>query len=336
MSLTSGLNDSKSPLSRFMARELPATSRITGSVRSRLPLRPRTVTPQAAGRPDYRSLGRAIDRRLRIAFGSPVDSTLVEGVFYAGIDVAAVATRTVGQVVHGIGQALLSELKGQPAAHGGALTRPRCDEERLSRLCFVASHFEEVKRAGLRPGNPLLQLGATAVLDDLLDQVPAYVPDDIAGQVELAEADHALGWVTRQPVDKRICAPVFSGSNDVDGADADFIAEGHLIDCKATTRPDRFGSRREVHQLAGYLLLDYEDEYALNKVGFYLSRQGQLVTWSTQEFLDLLGARRSLSELRAALCQTLRGPALAAPPQGEKLPPQATQDTLFDEGGDTE
>ncbi|NEA80422.1 hypothetical protein G3I30_15225 [Actinospica acidiphila] len=336
MSLTSELNDSKSPLSRFMARELPATSRITGSVRSQLPLRPRTVTPQAAGRPDYRSLGRAIDRRLRIAFGSPVDSILVEGVVYAGIDVAAVATRAAGQVVHGIGQALLSELKGQPAAHGGTLTRPRRDEERLSRLCFVASHFEEVKRAGLRPGNPLLQLGATAVLDDLLDQVPPYVPDDIAGQVELAEADHALGWVTRQPVDKRICAPVFSGSNDVDGADADFIAEGHLIDCKATTRPDRFGSRREVHQLAGYLLLDYEDEYALNKVGFYLSRQGQLVTWSTQEFLDLLGARRSLSELRAALCQTLRGPALAAPPQGEKLPPQATQDTLFDEGGDTE
>ncbi|MGA5375943.1 hypothetical protein ACPCSD_33610 [Streptomyces griseoincarnatus] len=336
MSLTSELNDSKSPLSRFMARELPATSRITGSVRSQLPLRPRTVTPQAAGRPDYRSLGRAIDRRLRIAFGSPVDSILVEGVFYAGIDVAAVATRTAGQAVHGIGQALLSELKGQPAAHDGTLTRPRRDEERLSRLCFVASHFEEVKRAGLRPGNPLLQLGATAVLDDLLDQVPPYVPDDIAGQVELAEADHALGWVTRQPVDKRICAPVFSGSNDVDGADADFIAEGHLIDCKATTRPDRFGSRREVHQLAGYLLLDFEDEYALNRVGFYLSRQGQLVTWSTQELLDLLGARRSLSELRAALCQTLRGPALAAPPQGEKLPPQATQDTLFDEGGDTE
>ncbi len=303
MSLTSELNDSKSPLSRFMARELPATSRITGSVRSRLPLRPRTVTPQAAGRPDYRSLGRAIDRRLRIAFGSPVDSILVEGVFYAGIDVAAVATRAAGQAVHGIGQALLSELKGQPAAHDGTLTRPRRDEERLSRLCFVASHFEEVKRAGLRPGNPLLQLGAAAVLDDLLDQVPPYVPDDIAGQVELAEADH-LGWVTRQPVDKRICAPVFSGSNDVDGADADFIAEGHLIHCKATTRPDHFGSRREVHQLAGYLLLDYEDEYALNKVSFYLSRQGQLVTWSTQEFLDLLGARRSLSELRAALCQT--------------------------------
>ncbi len=130
-----------------------------------------------------------------------------------------------------------------------------------------------------------LQLDASAALDDLLDEVPSYVPGDIAGQVELAEADHALGWLTRQPVDKRICAPAFSGSNDLDGADAVFITEGHLIDRKATIRPDRFGSRKEVHQLADYLLLDYEDEYSLDKVGFYLSRQGQPITWSMQEFL---------------------------------------------------
>ncbi|MET4670344.1 hypothetical protein [Streptomyces sp. PvR018] len=336
MSLTSELNDPNSLISCFMARELPATSRITGSLRSQLPLRPRTITPQAAGRADYRSLGRAIDRRLRVAFGSPLDSVLREGVLYAGIDVTNAASRSMGQAVHGIGQALLSELKGQPAAHGGTMTHSRHHEERLSRLCFAASHFEEVKRAGLRPGNPLLHLDAGAVLDDLLAQVPSYVPDDIAGQMELAEDDHALGWVTQLPVDKRICAPVFSGSNDVDGADADFIIEGHLIDCKATTRPERFGSRKEVHQLAGYLLLDYKDAYALDKVGFYLSRQGQAVTWSTQEFLDLLGARRSLSELRAALGQALRGPAPAAPPRGEPLPPRATQESLFDEEDDTE
>ncbi|MFC5660931.1 hypothetical protein [Streptomyces nogalater] len=330
MSLTSELNDPNSPLSRFMARELPATSRITGSLRSRLPLRPFTVTPRAAGRPDYRSLGRAIDRRLRVAFGSPLDSVLLEGVLYAGIDVANMASRAAGQAVHGIGQALLSELKGQPAARGGSMTRSRPDEERLSRLCFAASHFEEVKRAGLRPGNPLLHLGPGAVLDDLLGQVPDYVTDDIAGQVELAEADHALGWVTRQPVDRRLCAPVFSGSNDVDGADADFIVDGHLIDCKATTRPDRFGSKKEVYQLAGYLLLDYEDEYRLDKVCFYLSRQGRLVTWPAQEFLGLLGARRTLPQLRSALRQVLRG-AASLPDPREPLPPTATQESLFGE-----
>ena len=210
------------------------------------------------------------------------------------------------------------------------MMRSRSDEERLSRLCFAASHFEEVKRAGLKPGNPLLQLGAAAVLDDLLGQVPAYVTDDIARQMELAETDHALGWVTRLPVDKLICAPVFSGSNDVDGADADFIVGGRLIDCKATTRLERFGSRKEVHQLAGYLLLDYEDEYRMDRVCFYLSRQGQLVTWPTQEFLDLLGARRPLAELRAALREAMRSPVISMDPQ-EPLPPRATQESLFDE-----
>ncbi|MFG3094099.1 hypothetical protein [Streptomyces sp. NPDC048202] len=332
MSLTSELNNPNSPVSRFLTRELPATSRVTGSLRSQLPLRPLTLTPQAAERPDYRSLGRAVDRRLRVAFGSPLDSVLVEGVFFAGMDVARMTSHAAGQAVHGIGQALLSELKGQPSASGGTMTRPRPDEERLSRLCFAASHFEEVKRAGLRPGNPLLRLGEGDVLDDLLGQVPAYVPDDIARQVELAQADHALGWVVRKPLDTRVCAPLFSGSNDVDGADADFIADGHLIDCKATIRPDRFGSRKEVHQLAGYLLLDYEDEHGLSKVCFYLSRQGQLVTWPVQEFLGLLGARRSLPELRAALREALRGTPAPAESR-EPLPPRATQESLFGEDG---
>ncbi|MER6914626.1 hypothetical protein ABT354_23380 [Streptomyces sp. NPDC000594] len=330
MSLTSELNDPNSPLSRFMERELPAVSRITGSLRSQLPLQPRTVTPQAAGRPDYRSLGRAIDRRLRVAFGAPVDAALLNGVLYAGIDAAERSSRAVGQAVHGCGQALLSELKAQPAASPGVMTCSGPVEERLSRLCFAASYFEEVARAGLRAGNPLLRLDAGGVLDDLLVQVPAYVPGDIAGQVELAEADGALGWATRLPLDRLICAPVFSGSNDVGGADADFIADGHLIDCKATTRPDRFGSRKEVYQLAGYLLLDYEDEYGVDRVCFYLSRQGRLVMWPVEAFLELLGARRSLPELRDALRRALHQPGTSAKPQ-KPLPPQATQESLFDE-----
>ncbi|MFF1959853.1 hypothetical protein ACFVWX_23085 [Streptomyces sp. NPDC058220] len=330
MSLTSELNDPNSPLNRFLERELPSTSRITGSLRRQLPLRPVTVTPHTDGRPDYRSLGRAIDRRLRVALGSPVDSALLEGVLFAGIDVAEMASPSAGQTVHSVGQALLSELKGQPAASGGSMTRSHGDEERLSRLCFAASHFEEVKRVGLNPGNPLLHLGTDAVLDDLLGQVPAYVSDDIARQVELAEADHALGWATHLPIDKRNCAPVFSGSNDVDGADADFILDGHLIDCKATTRPDRFGSMKEVYQLAAYLLLDYEDEFGMDKIGFYLSRQGRLVTWSTREFLDLLGARQPLSKLRATLGEALSDTAVATDPQ-QPIPPHGTQHSLFDE-----
>ena len=54
------------------------------------------------------------------------------------------------------------------------------------------------------------------------------------------------------------CGPAFAGSTDIGGADADFIVGGLLLDCKATTTPTRLGST-EIGQLAGYLLLDYDD-----------------------------------------------------------------------------
>jgi hypothetical protein len=67
------------------------------------------------------------------------------------------------------------------------------------------------------------------------------------------------------------CGPTFAGSTDIGGADADFVIDGLLLDCKATTT--RLGSA-EIGQLAGYLLLDYDDQYRITQVGLYLSRQG--------------------------------------------------------------
>lgn len=89
-------------------------------------------------------------------------------------------------------------------------------------------------------------------------------------------------------------------------ADADFITNGLLIDCKALTRPHRVG-REEVQQLAGYLLLDYDDRYDIREVGFYLARQGALIRWAVPDFLTTLGARIPLPQLRTALRAHLRG-----------------------------
>jgi hypothetical protein len=67
------------------------------------------------------------------------------------------------------------------------------------------------------------------------------------------------------------CGPVFTGSADIGGADADFILGGLLLDCKATITPRNLGAA-EINQLAGYLLLDYDDEFGIRQVGLYLSR----------------------------------------------------------------
>lgn len=325
MSLTSNLKDPNSPVSRFLAERLPRTAHVLGSIRSQLPPPAVTVRPQGGQRSDYRSLGRAIDRRLRVAFGSPLDTAVRTGVMFAGGEVAERSGRSAGEAVQGAGRQLLAELDSQPAVLAG---RPREEEERLARLCFVASHFEEIFRAGLFPGNPLFRLAAGGSLEDLLADVPAYVPTDIARQVQLAGAEQALGWVARLPAGQCMCAPTFGGSDDVGGADADFIAAGNLIDCKATIRPERIEANG-IHQLAGYLLLDYEDRYRIGRVSLYLSRQGRLVSWTCPEFLRLLGSDQPLHALRAD-CRA----ALASPPPPARLPRQAsgTQESLFDAG----
>ncbi|MEU9348025.1 hypothetical protein AB0D74_43200 [Streptomyces sp. NPDC048278] len=123
------------------------------------------------------------------------------------------------------------------------------------------------------------------------------------------------GWILATPEHERVCGPTFAGSNHVGGADADFIVAGRLIDCKATIHPQRI-SRDQLYQLAGYLLLDYDNRYGIERVGLYLSRQGQLVEWETVPFLRLLGTGRPLTELRQA-CRAV----LTSAPGSVPLPP---------------
>ncbi|MFJ4152724.1 hypothetical protein ACIP10_34830 [Streptomyces galbus] len=102
------------------------------------------------------------------------------------------------------------------------------------------------------------------------------------------------------PEHKRVCGPVFAGSADLGGVDADFIVDGLLIDCKATTRPYSL-NRGALQRLAGYLLLDYDDVYRMDRVGLYLSRHGALITWTVPDFLTSLGATLPLPVLRQRL-----------------------------------
>ena len=81
-----------------------------------------------------------------------------------------------------------------------------------------------------------------------------------------------------------------------------------MLDCKATKDPRRLG-REEIYQLAGYLLLDYDDQFNIDRVGLYLSRQGGLIIWSTEEFLRRLGTTTPLAQLRAKLRKHLQNAA---------------------------
>ncbi|MGW5434652.1 hypothetical protein ACWET9_47370 [Streptomyces sp. NPDC004059] len=212
----------------------------------------------------------------------------------------------VRAALHTAGTQLLARL------HAHLEGADRLGEQELTRLCHVAGFYEAVYRNGVfaRRRNLLAQADARTTLDQLTATVPLYVLDDIAEQMELAEQPFAP--LRRLPDEQRVCGPVFTGSSDLGGADADFIVGGLLIDCKATTRPHTI-NRSAVQQLAGYLLLDYDNAYAIDRVGLYLSRQGALITWSVAEFLTALGARVPLPRLRILLRDHLRQAQRSAP-----------------------
>ncbi|MEX2983955.1 hypothetical protein [Streptomyces sp. C36] len=341
MSLTSSLKDSTSAMSRFLTEFLPRPDAVLADLRRRLAPCSPPVAPDAGPgkRPDYPMLGHTIDHRLRISLGAPTGQPISEGVLRAIFDDEGWPAPEVIATVQAAGTELLAELRQHEDSAGQPLALETQAEDRLIRLCHLASSFEAIYRCGgwIR-GNNLGFCSPEATLDDLADAVPGYIVDDIRQQMALAASPGPFTRFRDLPAHKRICGPVFDGSAHVGGADADFILDGTLIDCKATIRPQRLG-RAEIYQLAGYLLLDYSDDYAIDTVGLYLSRQGALIDWTVPDFLRLLGSPHELPTLRAACHHALTSGAegTAVPPteHSRPLPHPRTgpsvQEPLFDD-----
>ena len=112
------------------------------------------------------------------------------------------------------------------------------------------------------------------------DRFLAAVDDDVAGEVA------ALFAVARErlPTAGVLCGPKFAGSRAVGGADADLIVDNCLYDIKTTVNP-RKTLPEDLRQLIGYALLDWDNKYALDRVGFYYSRQATCMSWPLSRLL---------------------------------------------------
>lgn len=283
-------------MSEFLEQHLPYPSNIVREYQKYVDTLPCPVQPMNARHPNWANLGRAIDYRLRLSFGGDLGGAVSLGIDALGSQMHLPGAP--GAELYTAGLRLL-EVIGDYLA-GWALL----DDAELTRLCYVAGFFEDIMRSGVVGRQSMFTSASPGtVLADLVDSVPSYVIDDIADQLRLSHEPLApfqgLGY-------SNVCGPVFAGSSDIGGADADFILDGLLLDCKATTRPRHLG-REEVYQLAGYLLLDYDNAYRIDQVGLYLSRQGGLIIWDANKFLRRLGAPAPLPRLRAEFRSHLQG-----------------------------
>ena len=178
----------------------------------------------------------------------------------------------------------------------GRLLEPG-DEELLARYCVVLALFEDFVRPGAARAyaeSPLLGVGSAPTVDGLLDIAEGHWVDDIC---RLSEAFfHAFDG---RFSGNAVLNPRFQGSGDVGGADADIIVDGCLVDFKATVKAS-IEKVRGLYQLIGYLLLDYDDEYGIEKLGLYMARQGQVIEWPVADLFERLTGQGlpSLQELR--------------------------------------
>ncbi|WUI03918.1 UvrD-helicase domain-containing protein [Spirillospora sp. NBC_00431] len=305
LSLTGQLKHPSSPVAEFMQAHLPNTSAIEGDYLAHLTGLPHPVQPIDVQYPDWSALGHAIDYRLRLSFGGQLGPAVSLGVQAFDDDTVFPGSppRPVRQALLAAGHQLLTEVDAY-LAHPDCRDEDTRDQETVARLCYVAAFYEDLARNGhIRRYSLLGTATPSTTLADLTTTVPAHAVSDIHQQMRLAR--EPLASLRALPSPAKVCGPLFTGSSDLGGADADYILNGLLLDCKATTRPRRLG-REEIYQLAGYLLLDYDDHYGINRVGLYLSRQGALITWNVEDFLHRLGTTAPLPLLRRRLRSHLR------------------------------
>ncbi|MGH3693138.1 MAG: UvrD-helicase domain-containing protein [Pseudonocardiaceae bacterium] len=307
LSLTGQLKHDASPISQFMAQHLPDTRNLERDYHTHLTGLPHPVQPIDVQYPAWSALGHAIDYRIRLSFGGTFGPAVSFGVLLLDD-----ADHWHGAPRYPVQRALFAAGRQLLATVDAYLTDPGSqNEDALIRLCFVAAFFEDIYRTGqIRRFSMLADTTARTRLADLTAAVPAYVIDDISKQMQLTERPLAPLRALPQPT--KVCGPIFAGSSDIGGADADFILDGLLLDCKATKDPRRLG-REEIYQLAGYLLLDYDDHFKIDHLGLYLSRQGGLITWSAEKFLRRLGTTTPLPQLRAKLRTHLQNAARNSP-----------------------
>jgi hypothetical protein len=294
VSLTKLIDDRHGPVREFFEERLPDLRSFRARWRA---AGPPTILP-AGDKPAWGVLGAAIDYRIRYLFDAPDPFTFVAAASQvdfgsstaAAANAESIMARLEGRDAYGNLAGALKELTSRCSPVGRLLADD--DERRLCRLCCLLALHESVARIGLGPTSPLAAVSIEASIDEQLALVDEMWVDDLVALA--AGAVDTLGHLFGQPVTP---GPVFAGSIDVGGADGDLIVGHTLLEIKTTKNPPE---RSWLYQLVGYLLLDYDDRYEIDELGFVIPRIPALITWPADElFASLVSSHVDRTGLRA-------------------------------------
>jgi hypothetical protein len=191
-----------------------------------------------------------------------------------------------------------------PAAFTGPLPGSDVDAELLARGCWALALLTEAFRSMQAAATgPLSRFqGRTVTADDLLALAPSAGLDQLARFREVFQS--ALLPQLASRTGPWTLGPAFAGSALIGGADGDLIAAGLLLELKTSAKLTL--AVKDLFQVIGYALLDFDDEYKLTELGIFSARYAYLAPWDIARLLnDLAGHQVSLPSTRQEFRQLL-------------------------------
>ncbi len=173
-------------------------------------------------------------------------------------------------------------------------------EELMCRYCVLFAYLDWIGRSpnGNSALERMVRLGSPKVSNMLRAVDASIVADLVSLSIKFYEQQRGL----LKKFKKVVIGGVFSGSGDVGGADFDLLVDGCLVDFKSTRKPKI--TTKDLRQLVGYWLLDYDNAFKIRSVAITLLRHG-----CTQEFeieRDLLPSNIQSTALRLNFRNELR------------------------------
>ncbi|WP_280764228.1 hypothetical protein [Prescottella agglutinans] len=240
-------------------------------------------------------IGTVIDFRLRLAFTT---ANLVPPTAQRGHAALTRRHPDAAPLLAGLTDAIGWTLAAAGPIDSARIELPGQIESDLIRLCVVAGQLDQLYRnyESVSRATPLLDRGRAVTVEQAVAQVPSTVVDAILDQVRLA--NDGLGQL-RATATAATAGLEFAGSQFIP-ADADLLVDGLLLDFKSKNEATTI-KKPDVYQLAGYVLLDFDDTHHIEQVGVYWTRHGVMRTFPVSTFFELLGATAPLADLRDQL-----------------------------------
>lgn len=301
MSITAALRDPKSFVRQFMSEQFPNTRSVVRAANSKLK---EADTIRPAEPVGWGTVGAAADQRIQLYLGHPSGNLRDQR---RGVQAGAIFLQSEGIQLNELGLYLQ---EGQSVLGAvvpdffskleDVLSRSRQssvqmgdeDEELLCRCCVVLTMFEQMGRLMLTPQTFFINPAPARSVQELLSRIPEFWVEDLRN-ISLAFRESQTDFISE--ANNVTFAPAFQ-SSAVSRSEADLLVDGLLMEIKTTVNPKI--KSEMIHQLLGYALLDYADEYRIRRVGVYMARQAYLVRWELSELLSALGSEKSLKELR--------------------------------------